>query len=73
MKNNRKTTQNNLAPSIFIVLSIILELGTPLLHTQAHNTLLQTFFKFHSRNWDMAENLQKRCRVLLYSVGFDNV
>ena len=32
-KNIRKTTQNALAPSIFIVLSIALKLGTPLLHT----------------------------------------
>ena len=42
-KNIRKTTQNALAPSIFIVLSIALKLGTPLLHTQAQNTLLQNF------------------------------
>ena len=40
-KNIRKTTQNALAPSIFIVLSIVLKLGTPLLHTQAQNALLQ--------------------------------
>ena len=42
-KNNQKTTQNALAPSIFIVLSIVLKLGTPLLHTEAQNTLLQNF------------------------------
>ena len=42
-KNIRKTTQNALAPSIFIVLAIVLKLGTPLLHTQAQNTLLQNF------------------------------
>ena len=42
-KNIRKTTQNALAPSVFIVLSIVLKLGTPLLHTQAQNTLLQNF------------------------------
>ena len=42
-KNIWKTTQNALAPSIFIVLSIALKLGTPLLHTQAQNTLLQIF------------------------------
>ena len=42
-KNIRKTTQNALAPSIFIVLSIVLKLGTPLLHTQAQKTLLQNF------------------------------
>ena len=42
-KNIRKTTQNTLAPSIFIVLSIVPKLGTPLLHTQAQNTLLQNF------------------------------
>ena len=48
----RKTSQNALAPSIFIVLSIALKLGTPLLHTQAQNTLLQNF-QFRSRSWDM--------------------
>ena len=42
-KNIQKTTQNALAPSIFILLSIALKLGTPLLHTQAQNTLLQNF------------------------------
>ena len=42
-KNIRKTTQNALAPSIFIVFSIMLKLGTPLLHTQAQNMLLQNF------------------------------
>ena len=42
-KNIRKTTQNALAPSIFIVLSIALKLGTPLLHIQAQNMLLQNF------------------------------
>ena len=42
-KNIRKTTQNALAPSIFIVLSMALKLSTPLLHTQAQNTLLQIF------------------------------
>ena len=42
-KNIRKTTQNALAPSIFIILSIALKLGTPLLHTQAQNTSLQNF------------------------------
>ena len=42
-KNIQKTTQNALAPSIFIVLAIVLKLGTPLLHTQAQNTLLQNF------------------------------
>ena len=38
-KNIWKTTQNALAPSIFIVWSIVLKLGTPLLHIQAQNTL----------------------------------
>ena len=38
-KNVQKTTQNDLAPSIFIFLSIMLKLGTPLLHTQAQNFL----------------------------------
>ena len=42
-KKIQKTTQNALAPSIFIVLSIVLKLGTPLLHIQAQNTLLQNF------------------------------
>ena len=40
-KNIQKTTQNALAPSIFIVSAIVLKLGTPLLHTQAQNRLLQ--------------------------------
>ena len=42
-KKIRKTAQNALAPSIFIVLSIVLKLGTPLLHNQAQNTMLQNF------------------------------
>ena len=42
-KNIQKTTKNALAPSIFMVLSIVLKLDTPLLHTQAQNTLLQNF------------------------------
>ena len=42
-KNIRKTSQNALAPGIFIVLSIVLKLGTPLLRIQAQNTLLQNF------------------------------
>ena len=42
-KNIRKTPQNALAPSIFIVWSIVLKLGTPLLHIQAQNTVLQNF------------------------------
>ena len=42
-KNIRKTSPNALAPSIFIVWSIVLKLGTPLLHIQAQNTLLQNF------------------------------
>ena len=42
-KNVQKTAQNALAPSIFIVLSIMLKLATPLLHTQAQNSLLQNF------------------------------
>ena len=42
-KNIRKTSQNALAPSIFIVWSIVLKLGTRLLHIQAQNTLLQNF------------------------------
>ena len=42
-KNIRKTSQNALAPSIFIVWSIVLKLGTPLQNIQAQNTLLQNF------------------------------
>ena len=42
-KNIRKTFPNALASSIFIVWSIVLKLGTPLLHIQAQNTLLQNF------------------------------
>ena len=49
-KNIWKTTQNALAPSIFVVLSIVLKLGTPLLHTQAQNSLLQNF-RFPSAQW----------------------
>ena len=61
-KSIRKTTQNALAPSIFIVLSIVLTLGTPLLHTQAQNTLLQNF-QFRFGSWDMNE---KPPKTLLY-------
>ena len=57
-KNIQKTTQNALAPSIFILLSIVLKLGTPLLHTQAQNTLLQNF-QFRSRSRDMDEKPPK--------------
>ena len=42
-KNIRKTTKNAFAPSIFIVLSIVLKLGTPLLHIQAQNTVVTKF------------------------------
>ena len=42
-KNIRKTTQNALAPSIFIVLSIALKLGTPLLHTQGAKYVVAEF------------------------------
>ena len=42
-KNIRKTSQNALTPSIFIVWSIVLKLGTPLLHIQVQNMLLQNF------------------------------
>ena len=41
MKNAQKTTQNALAPGVFIVLSVVLKLISPLLYTQAQNTLLQ--------------------------------
>ena len=57
-KNIRKTTQNALAPGIFIVLSIALKLGTPLLHTQAQNKLLQNFY-FRSTSRDMDEKPPK--------------
>ena len=57
-KSIRKTTQNALAPSIFIVLSIVLKLGTPLLHTQAQNTLIQNS-QFRFRSWDMNEKPPK--------------
>ena len=57
-KNIRKTSQNALAPSIFIVWAIVLKLGTPLLHIQAQNTLLQNF-QFHSRSRDMDEKPPK--------------
>ena len=63
MKNIRKTTQNALAPSIFIVLSIVLKLGTPLLHTQAQNTCYRIFnFALEVEIW--TKNLQKRCFTL---------
>ena len=64
MKNIHKTTQNSLAPSIFIVLSIVLKLGTPLLHTQAQNTLLQNVFNFAPEVEIWTKNLQKRCFTL---------
>ena len=57
-KNIRKPTQNALAPSIFIVLSIVLKLGTQLLPIQAQNTLLQNF-QFRSRSRDMDEKPPK--------------
>ena len=59
MKNIRKTTKNALAPSIFIVLSIVLKLGTPLLHTQAKNMLIQ-IFKFYYRSRVMDEKPPKK-------------
>ena len=58
MKNIRKTTQNALPSRIFIVLAIVLKLGTPLLHTQAQNSLLQNF-QFRSRSRDMDEKPPK--------------
>ena len=57
-KTIRKTSQNALAPSIFIVWSIVLKLGTPLLHIQAQNTLLQNF-QLRSRSRDMDEKPPK--------------
>ena len=59
-KNIRKTFQNALAPSIFIVWSIVLKLGTPLLHIQAQNMLLQNF-NFALEVEICTKNLQKRC------------
>ena len=62
-KNIRKTTQHALAPSIFIVLSIALKLGTPLLHTQAQNICYRIFnFALEVEIW--TKNLQKRCFTL---------
>ena len=60
-KNIRKTTQNAfIAASIFIVFWIVLNLGTPLLHTQAQNMFLQNFyFALEVETW--TKNLQKRC------------
>ena len=50
-KNIRKTTQNAFAPSIFIVLSIVLKLGTPLLQwNQAKMWLFLNNFSA-STNW----------------------
>ena len=50
-------------PSIFIVLSIVLKLGTPLLHTQAQNKLLQNFyFTLKVEIW--TKNLKKPCFTL---------
>ena len=58
-ENVRKTTQNAFAPSIFIVLSIVLKLGTPLLHTQAQNTLLQNT-ENEEEGWPPS---QKQCSI----------
>ena len=72
MKNILKTTQNALAPIIFIVLSIVLKLGTPLLHTEVQNMSLRIFW-FRSRSWDMAMDEKAfKSDVLPNSVGFDD-
>ena len=71
-KNIRKTTQNALAPSIFIVLSIVMKLGTPLLHTQAQNTLLQNFL-FRSRSRDMDEKPPKTLFYPTWSASKHNL
>ena len=68
MKNIRKTTQNALAPSIFIVLSIVLKLGTPLLHTQAQNIWYRIINVALEVKISM-KNLQNA--VLPYQVSFD--
>ena len=57
-KNIQTTAQNALAPSIFILLSIVPKLGTPLPRTQAQNTLLQNFY-FRCRSRDMDEKPPK--------------
>ena len=59
-KNIWKTSQNALAPSIFIVWSIVLKLGTPLLHIQAQKGCYKIFnFAPEVEIW--TKNLQKRC------------
>ena len=64
-KNIRKTTQTALAPSIFIVLSIALKLGTPLPHTHAQNKCYRIFnFALEVEIW--TKNLQK---TLFYPTG----
>ena len=62
-KNIRKTSQNALAPSIFIVWSIVLKLGTPLLHIQAQIRCYKNF-KFALEVEIGTKNLQKRCFTL---------
>ena len=68
-KNIQKTTQNALAPSIFILLSIVLKLGTPLLHTQAQNTFV-TEFLIPLQKSRYGRKTSKNA-VLFYPVGFD--
>ena len=63
-KNNiRKITQNALAPSIFIVVSIVLKVGTPLLRTQAKIRCYR-FFNFALEVEIWTKNLQKHCFTL---------
>ena len=67
-KNIRKTTQSALALGVFIVLSIVLKLGTPLLHTQAQNNLYRIFISLQKFRY---ERKTSKNAVLPYLVGFD--
>ena len=62
-KSLRKITQKALAPNIFIVLSIVLELGTPLLYTK-RKILCYRIFNFALEVEIVVKNLQKRCLIL---------
>ena len=68
-KNIRKTTRNALAPCIFIVLSIALKLGTPLLHTQAQKNVVTDFLI--SLQKSRYGRKTSKSAVLPYPVGFD--
>ena len=69
-KNIWKTTQNVSAPGIFIILSIVLKLGTPVLHTQAQNNCYRIYnFAQEVKIW--TKNLRKGC--FTYPFGFEKV